>query len=72
MHPRERVLETIRLHQTKDIALPVDIHAQAVRLGIIVGHPKTQQQKEELGESKDGAKSKLRDVQRTCSISLVK
>lgn len=69
MHPRERVLETIRLHETKDIALPVDIHAQAVRLGIIVGHPKTQQKH---GESKDGTKSKLRDVQRTCSISLVK
>jgi len=60
MHPRERVLETIRLHKTKDMALPVDIHAQAVRLGIITGHhphDNTSQQ----GESKDGTKDKLRN-----------
>lgn len=70
MHPRERVLETIRLHENKDLALPVDIHAQAVRLGIIAGaHP--QQQTIQQGESKDGTKDKLYNLQRTRSISLV-
>ena len=60
MHPRERVLETIRLHEIKELSLPSDIHAQAVRLGIIISgaHPTTTSQQ---GESKDGTKNKLRD-----------
>jgi len=61
MHPRERVLETIRLHEIKDLSLPADIHAQAVRLGIIISgtHPTTITSQQ--GESKDGTKNKLRD-----------
>jgi len=70
MHPRERVLETIRLHENKDLALPVDIHAQAVRLGIIAGaHPTTTTSLQ--GESKDGTKDKLHNFQRTRCIPMV-
>lgn len=73
MHPRERVLETIRLHEIQDLALPVDIHAQAVRLGIIAGaHPTTTTTTTSLqGESKDGTKDKFRNFQRTRCIPMV-
>lgn len=59
MHPRERVLEELKLHKERDLAIPSDLAALAVRLGLFlsvfdVRHPKQTSQKEEQGDSANG------------------
>lgn len=60
MHPRERVLEELKLRKQKDQAIPADLAARASRLGLLLSgfddrHPKqTSQLDDEQGESNNG------------------
>ena len=62
MHPRERVLEEIKLSTLKDKAIPLDLAARAHRLGLLlsgldVRHPKQTSQNDEQGDSNNGNKT---------------
>lgn len=62
MHPRERVLEEIKLRKLKDKAIPLDLAARAHRLGLLlsgldVRHPKQTSQNDEQGDSNNGNKT---------------
>ena len=62
MHPRERVLEEIKLRTLKDKAIPLDLAARAHRLGLLlsgldVRHPKQTSQNDEQGDSNNGNKT---------------
>lgn len=62
MHPRERVLEELKLRKLKDKAIPLDLAARAHRLGLLlsgldVRHPKHTSQEEDQGDSNNGNKT---------------
>ena len=67
MHPRERVLEELKLRKLKDKAIPADLAARASRLGLLlsgfdVRHPKQTSQNDEQGESNNGNKTIFPDI----------
>ena len=73
MHPRERVLGLARLHKEKGVPIPLTLAAEAQRWGLELVVIDEQHQKppsDEQGDSKDG-ETRVSDLQRSCSISLV-
>lgn len=67
MHPRERVLEELKLRKQKDQAIPADLAAKALRLGLLLSgfddrHPKQTSQLDEQGESDNGKQTIFPDL----------
>ena len=78
MHPKERVLELARLCEMQGRAVPVDLLAEADELGIqltALDQPPNSTYQEQLNAEKertDGIKTKVQNITRNTSVSLVK
>ena len=67
MHPRERVLEEVKLLKERDQAIPTDLVARAEQLGLFISgiddrHPTQTPNDDKKGVSQDGVKRKLPDI----------
>ena len=65
MHPREKVLQTARLLQSRGKPIPLDVLAEADRLGLIIGVG------DMPGENQHGYETKTREVS-TSGLSIPK